>query len=244
MPTTSPPLVRKLESLITLSAAEKEVLAHLPLQVAEFRADQDIVREGDRPTRCFVVLEGFCITYSMIGDGKRQIMAFHIPGDMPDLQSLHLTVLDNSVGTITPCTVGFVQHHVLQDICERYPRITAAFWRETLTDAAIFRRWLTSLGRRDAYARIAHLFCEMALRLRAVGLAGGHSFAFPITQGELGDALGLSFVHVNRTIQELREAGLITLKGGHIEVLDWEGLKAAGDFDSTYLHLKDQRVAA
>ena len=107
------PLVRKLRSVITLSAEEEEVLAKLPMQVASFGADQDIVREGDRPSRSFVLLEGFAITYSIIGDGKRQIMAFHIAGDMPDLQSLHLEVLDNSVGTITPCKVGFVQHDVL-----------------------------------------------------------------------------------------------------------------------------------
>ncbi len=240
----SSPLVRKLQSVFDLRPEEREALDALPMQVANLRADQDIVREGDRPSRSFAVLEGFCATYSIIGDGKRQIMNFHIPGDMPDLQSLHLHVLDNSVGTITPCKLGFVQHDVLWALCLRYPRIAAALWRETLIDAAIFRRWLTSLGRRDANARIAHFLCEMVVRLRAVGLAEDHSCDFPITQNEIGDALGLSLVHVNRTLQEIREAELIVLKNGRLKVLDWDGLQAAGDFDPTYLHLKDLKAAA
>jgi CRP-like cAMP-binding protein len=240
----SSPLVRKLGSVFALSAEEKEALESLPVNVVSFRADQDIVREGDRPSRSFAVLEGFCATYSMTSDGKRQIMAFHIPGDMPDLQSLHLDILDNSVGTITPCTVGFIQHEALWALCLERPRLAAALWRETLIDAAIFRRWLTNVGQRDAFARIAHILCEMVIRMRAVGLAEDHSCDFPITQSEIGDALGLSVVHVNRTLQEIREAGLIVLKGGRLQVLDWDGLKLAGDFDPTYLHLKDRQAAA
>ena len=243
LPPNSSPLVRKLESVITLSEEEKHALLTLPMHLASLRADQDIVREGDRPSRSFVLLEGFCTTYSFVGDGKRQIMAFHIPGDMPDLQSLHLAVLDNSVGTITPCKLGFVQHAVLHQLCRDYPRLAAAFWRETLIDAAIFRRWLTSVGRRDAYARVAHLLCEMVVRMRAVGLALDHACEFPITQNELGDALGLSLVHVNRTLQDIRENGLIVLKGGTLQVVDWEGLQRAGDFDPTYLHLKKEQPA-
>jgi CRP-like cAMP-binding protein len=241
---SSSPLVRKLRSVISLSAEEEEILAKLPMQVASFGADQDIVREGDRPSRSFVLLEGFAITYSIVGDGKRQIMAFHIPGDIPDLQSLHLEVLDNGVGTITPCKVGFMQHDVLWGLCQQYPRIAAALWRETLIDAAIFRRWLTSVGRREAFGRVAHLLCEMCTRLKAVGLAEDHSCDFPITQTEIGDALGLSVVHVNRTLQHIREAGLIVLRSGKLQVLDWQGLKAAADFDPSYLHLKNRAAAA
>jgi len=248
VPTTSSPqsspLIRKLESIFDLSAEEKEAVVALPMHMADLRADQDVVREGDRPTRSFALLEGFCATYSIIGAGKRQIMNFHVPGDVPDLQSLHLRVLDTSIGTITPCKLGFIQHDVLWALCLKHPRIAAALWRETLIDAAIFRRWLTSLGRRDASARIAHFLCEMVVRLEAVGLAEDHSCEFPITQNEIGDALGLSLVHVNRTLQEIREAGLIVLRSRRLEVLDWEGLQGAGDFDPTYLHLKDLKAAA
>ena len=140
--------------------------------------------------------------------------------------------------------MGFIQHEALWALCLERPRLAAGLWRETLIDAAIFRRWLTNVGQRDAFARIAHILCEMVIRMRAVGLAEDHSCDFPITQSEIGDALGLSVVHVNRTLQEIREAGLIVLKGGRLQVLDWDGLKLAGDFDPTYLHLKDRQAAA
>ena len=236
-------LVRKLESIFTLSDEDRAALTNLPMQIADIRADQDLVREGDRPTRSCLLLEGFTCNYTITGEGKRQIMAFHVPGDIPDIQSLHLKVLDNSLGTLTPCKVGFIRHEALHELCDRYPRIASAFWRETLIDAAIYREWMTSIGRREAYARIAHLFCEMALRLKAVGLTQDHTCELPITQAELGDALGLSTVHVNRTLQELRGAGLIRLTGSVLHVLDWKGLKEAGDFDPTYLHLENREAA-
>ncbi len=243
LPSDANPLVRKLESIFTLSDDERGAIANLPMQVIDLRPDQDIVREGDRPSRSCLLLDGFACTYKMTGEGKRQILAFYIPGDVPDLQSLHLRVLDNSLGTITPCKVGFIQHEALHDLCERYPRITSAFWRQTLIDASVFREWMTSIGQREAYNRIAHLLCEWVLRMRAVGLAQDHSCELPITQNELADGLGLSTVHVNRTLQELRRAGLIQLEGGTLTVLDWEELKNVGDFDPTYLHLENREAA-
>ena len=238
------PLIRKLESIFTLSDDERDAVSNLPMQVADLKADQDIVREGDRPTRCCVVLDGFACTYKVTGEGKRQIMAFNIAGDVPDLQSLHLRVLDNSIGTITPCRVGFIQHEAMYDLCNRYPRITAAFWRETLIDAAIFREWMTSIGQREALNRVAHLLCELVVRMRAVGLTRDLECDFPITQAEVGDALGLSTVHINRTLQELRGAGLIKLHAGVLTVLNWRDLKRVGDFDPTYLHLTQNQAAA
>lgn len=238
------PLVRKLESIAEIGPAERDALTTLPLQLASLRPDQDIVREGDRPSRSCVVIEGVTAMYKMTGDGKRQILAFQLAGDIPDLQSLHLAVLDNSLGTITACKVGFVQHEALRAICERFPRIAAALWRATLIDAAIFREWMTNIGRRQAYARMAHLLCEIVMRMRAVGLARDHSCDLPMTQNELGDAMGISTVHVNRTLQELRGNSLISLKGTVLTVQDWDGLKQAGDFDPTYLHLRDPALAA
>ena len=231
------PLVRKLESITDLTPEERQALLDLPMKVQPIGADQDIVREGDRPSRCCLVLQGFTCRYKMTLPGKRQIMAFHIAGDIPDLQSLHLATLDHSLGTITPCEVGFMHHEDLRDLVRRCPRIGDLFWRDTLIDAAIFREWMVGLGRREAYGRIAHLFCEMMVKLRAVGLADGVTCDLPITQTELGDALGLSTVHVNRVLQELRGDGLITLQGGTLTVLDWDGLTNAGEFDPTYLHL-------
>ncbi len=126
----------------------------------------------------------------------------------------------------------------------RRGQLQAALWRETLIDASIFREWMISIGRRDAFARLSHLLCELLVRMRAVELAQDHSCKLPITQSEFGDALGLSTVHINRTLQEIRKAKLITLKGDTLKVLDWDGLQKAGEFDPAYLHLEKPQAAA
>jgi CRP-like cAMP-binding protein len=238
------PLIAKLDSIFTLTPEERQAILDMPMHVQELRAKQDIVREGDRPSRSCLVLEGFTCQLKVTPEGKRQIMAFHIPGDMPDLQSLHLKTLDNSVSTISRCKVGFIQHETLRELCRRFPRIGDALWRETLIDASIFREWMISIGRRNAYARICHLLCEMLVKMRAVGLVEDHTCKLPISQSEFGDALGLSTVHVNRTLQEIRKAKLISLRGATLKVLDWDGLKKAGEFDPTYLHLEKPQAAA
>ncbi len=202
------------------------------------------MREGDRPSRSCLLLSGFACTYKMTAQGKRQIVSFNIAGDIPDLQSLHLKTLDNSVSTISPCRVGFITHEALWDICTRYPRITAAFWRETLIDAAIFREWVTNVGRREGVSRMAHVLCELLVRLRAVGLVEDHACDLPITQSEFADALGFTPVHVNRVLQQMRTEGLIELKGDRLNIPDWEKLKQVGEFDPTYLHLESDQAAA
>src|SRR5215218_2226651 len=238
------PLIRKLESIVSLDESERATLLNLPLQVTTLKADQDIVREGDRPTRSCALLDGFACTFKVTAEGKRQITAFYIPGDIPDLQSLHLEVLDTGLGTLTPCKVWFIQHEALQDLCARNPRIAKALWRETLIDAAIFREWTVNVGRREAYSRIAHILCELTVRMKAVGLTRDGTCKIPITQNEFADATGLSNVHVNRVLQALRSDGLIVLKGDTLQVLDWDQLKQAGDFDPTYLHLQRKQEAA
>lgn len=240
----SNPMIRKLESIFTLGYDERQALENLPMQVAVIKDDQDLVREGDRPSRSCLILSGFTATYKVTGDGKRQIASFGIAGDIPDLQSLHLKILDISISTISQCRVGFITHDDLRDICERYPRIAAAFWRETLVEAAIFREWVTNVGRRETYKRMAHVLCELLVRLRAVGLAEDHACDLPITQGEFADALGVTPVHVNRVLQQMRAEGLIELKGDRLNIPDWEKLKQAGDFDPTYLHLESNQAAA
>jgi CRP-like cAMP-binding protein len=237
-------LIRKLESIFTLTDKERKALQNLPMQVVVIKEGQDIVRAGDQPSRSCLLLSGFACVYKLTGNGKRQIVGFSIPGDIPDLQSLHLEVLDNSVSTLTTCRVGFITHEALRDICMRYPRITSAFWRETLIDAAVFREWVTNVGQREAYGRMAHVFCELMVRLKAVSLAEDHSCKLPITQAEFADAIGTSTVHVNRVLQEMRANNLIELSGDQLNIPDWETLKRAGDFDPTYLHLKRDQAAA
>jgi CRP-like cAMP-binding protein len=230
-------LIRKLRSIAPLSDDETHCLLTLPLSARSVASDQDIVREGDRPSECCLVIEGFTCRYKFTAEGKRQIFSFHIAGDIPDLQSLHLKVMDHNLGTLTPCKLAFVQHEKLTELFRRCPRIADVMWRDTLIDAAVFREWMIGIGRRSAYGRIAHVLCEVLVRMRVVGLSNGHECELPITQAELGDALGLSTVHVNRSLQELRADGLIELRGGSLTVLNWGGLKQAGEFDPTYLHL-------
>ena len=149
--------------------------------------------------------------------------------------------MDTSIATMTPCKLGFVPHEALRDLCARFPRIAGALWRETLIDASIFREWVTNVGQRPAFSRIAHVMCELVVRFQAVGLAEGYSIPFPITQTEVGDATGLSNVHVNRSIQALRGQGLISLEDSTLTVPDWRRLTQAADFNPMYLH---SRVAA
>jgi CRP-like cAMP-binding protein len=238
------PLIRKLESIFKLNDDERQALEDLPMQVTVIRADQDIVREGDRSSRSCLILSGFACTYKVTQDGKRQIVSFNLPGDIPDLQSLHLKVLDTSIGTISPCSVGFITHDVLRDLCVSYPRITAGLWRETLVDASIFREWMMNVGRREGPSRMAHVLCELLVRLRAVGLAEDHACDLPITQSEFADALGFTTVHVNRVLQQLRAEGLIVTEGTRLTIPDWERLKQVGEFDPTYLHLEQEDAAA
>jgi CRP-like cAMP-binding protein len=230
-------LIRKLRSISPLSDKERQSLLNLPLSIKEIAADEVIVREGDRPFASCLLVEGFTCRYKFTHERKRQIFSFHTPGDIPDLQSLHLKTMDHSLGTLTKCKVAFIPHDSILKLTRTCPRVADALWRDTLVDAAIFREWMIGIGRRSAYTRIAHLLCEVFVRLKAVDLTNGDRCDWPITQIEIGDALGLSNVHVNRSLQELRADGLIELGGGSLRVLNWDGLTNAGEFDLTYLHL-------
>ncbi len=242
-PSQDNPLIQKIESVFTLTGDERQALAGLPMQLAVVKENQDLVGEGDRPSRSCLILSGFTATYKVGRGGKRQIMNFGIAGDIPDLHSLHLKVLDTSVRTLTPCQIGSIAHENLLDLCGRYPRIAAAFWRETLIEGAIFREWLLNVGQREGYTRIAHFFCEMLVRLRAVGLAEDHACDLPITQVELGEALGLTSVHVNRVLQQMRADGLVETKGARLIIPDWDRLKEVGEFNPLYLQLEQEDLA-
>lgn len=236
------PVLRKLESLFAFSGQEKAAIAALPIQVQAIRIDQDVVREGDRPSRCFAILSGSAATYKVTAVGRRQFHAFHIAGEIPDLHSLQLGVLDCSIATLTPCQVGFITHEAIWQLCCTHPRILKALWLQTLVDGSIYREWLTNVGQRQAYGRMAHLFCEWITRLRSLGLAREYSCDLPMTQSQLADALGISTVHVNRVLKDLRSDGLISLQGSRLEILDWDGLTIAGEFDPLYLCLNERQA--
>src|SRR5215213_7354518 len=161
------PLIHKLESILVLSEDEKDVLRKLSGTIKTVGSRQDLVREGDRPHECCLLLEGFAYRYKLTETGKRQIFSFHIPGDIPDLQSLHMDVMDHSLSSLTACKAMFIPHETVRDLVRRCPRIGDAFWRDTLIDAAVFREWILNLGRREAHWRMAHLLCELYVRLRA-----------------------------------------------------------------------------
>src|SRR5215210_4463613 len=224
------PLLRRLEAIGTPTPAERDLLANLPGTTRHYEAHQDIVSEGDQPSVVCLMLDGMACRYKISADGKRQIVSFHIPGDVPDIQSLFIDVMDHSLGTLVPCTIIAIPHERMCSIIDNHPRIAHVLWRECLVDAALFREWII-VRDRPAYMRVAHLVCEHFARMDAVGLTKGNSCALPITQAQIGDALGLSDVHVNRTLQELRGEKLLDLKNGTLMILDREGLKTAGEFN-------------
>jgi CRP-like cAMP-binding protein len=231
------PLLRKLESVASLSAEERSAILDLPITVRQMRPDHDIVRERDRPSQCCLVLDGWLCRYKILETGTRQIFSFHIAGDVPDLQSLHLKVMDHNLGSFVQSTVAFIQHDSIRSLARDFPHVCNVLWRDTLIDAAIFREWMVGMGRRNAPSRIAHLICELFTKMRAVGLTKGYTCDFPITQTVIADSLGLSTVHVNRSLMELRGKGLIKLEKQVLNILNWHGLQKEGGFDPLYLHL-------
>ncbi len=236
-------LVAKLRTIANLPSAAEQALLALPYRLKRFPENADLVSQGDRPLECGLLVEGFACRYKMLGDGQRQILSFHIPGDVPDLQSLHLPVMDHSILAMTEVQMAFIPHAAMDQVIRTYPEVAGACWRDTLIDAAVFREWLAGVGRRSARQRIAHLICEIYVRMRALGLTEELRFPLPVTQAELADALGLSSVHVNRVLQDLRREGLISSSGRYMAINDWEQLKAAGDFEAGYLHLRDVAAA-
>jgi CRP-like cAMP-binding protein len=176
----------------------------------------------------------------LLPDGSRQITAFLIPGDFCDLHVTILGAMDHSIGTITRSRVAFISRGRMEALMER-PAIARAFWWATLVDEAVLRSWIVNVGRRGAYEAIGHLMCELYVRLRSVGLTSDHCYELPLTQEEIGDALGLTPVHVNRVLQRMRGEGLISLDRGALTIHDYRRLEKASGFNPNYLHI-EQRV--
>jgi CRP-like cAMP-binding protein len=237
-------LIRKLRNFGPLSDQDKHILSNLIVDTQDVPAREDIVREGDRPTHSCVLLEGFACRYKMTADGQRQILAFQFPGDISDLYSFVLKVMDHSIGALTDCHLGIIPHAKLQDITANHPHLTRLLWRDTLADSSKFREWMVGIGRRSAQARVAHLLCEILIRCKAVGLCEGYSYKLPVTQSDLADCLGMSLVHINRILQRLRAEGLITLADGTVTIEDWLRLSELAGFDASYMHFANHHLFA
>ena len=231
--------VRKLERFGPLDAQDRDALELLCAGAVHHRADEDITR-GSEPGTIALLLTGFAYRSKLLSDGRRQINGLFVPGDLCGHISACLSPgLDHVVRSLSPSLVASISASTLDSLMEEKPRIARALWINTVTDDAILREWVVSLGRRTAYERMAHLFCEIFLRLRAVGLVDGLSCDLPLTQMDLGDLLGLSTVHVNRVLQQLRRDDLIVLKGAHLTVRDMAVLGRAADLDPGYLRLDE-----
>lgn len=235
------PLIRKLEQFVRLSPDDRAVLTRASRErVRKFAPRVDITREGDPPRDVHLILSGWACRYKQLEDGRRQVVSFFLPGDMCDLNVFILREMDHSIGTLTAVTIADLSREFFDEIGAGYPRIATALWWETLVNAAIQREWTMNLGQRTASERMAHLLCEILFRLRLAGLTSGTSCEFPLTQADLADATGLSKVHVNRTLQELRAAELIVLKGKTLTVPSLEQLMDAGLFNANYLHMEHE----
>jgi CRP-like cAMP-binding protein len=229
-------LIARLQAVASLSEQDQVKLARMPYKLKTLINGEPLVRQGDRPTSSIVVMNGFLARQRVISD-RNQISAFYVAGDMPDLHTLHLPVMDHELCSVGNSTVASVPHAYLKELMNDSPGVTQAFWRETLIHAALYREWVENLGSRVAIGRIAHLLCEIAGRLELVGaLDNGSSFLLPFTQQNVADACGLSVVHVNRTLQELRQQGLILWRNHVVQLLNRTALEEAAEFDRGYLH--------
>jgi CRP-like cAMP-binding protein len=235
------PLTLRLNLFTRLSQSERERLDQLTRRnVRTVEPRRDVIREGDRPRAVNLVLDGWACRYKQLPDGRRQVVSFFIPGDFCDSNVFILKEMDHSIGAITRLKVAEIAPDDFQDLMDGSQRITQALWWHELVDAAIAREWTTNIGQRTAYERISHLLCELFIRLRGVGLTSENSADFPLTQTDLADATGLTAVHVNRTLQELRRDGLIELQGRVLTIPDLARLQDVAMFNSNYLHLEHE----
>jgi CRP-like cAMP-binding protein len=244
MPFTKNPLhllLRKLSQHSPLDDEDKKAILALPWTIRTVEPQGYIVREGDVPAMCGVLLTGFAFRQKLTGDGSRQIVSVHVPGDPLDFQNFYLDESDHNVQALTRAEVAFVERNELRELARARPAVSQAIFVITLIDASIFREWILNVGRRAAPARVAHVLCELGVRLDAQGLAEEYGYQLPMTQEQLADVVGLTPVHVNRTLKSLESQGLIKRDRRKVSFPDWQALRDVGDFNQRYLHLEVQQ---
>jgi len=231
-------LLMKLRARDVITPAEEAVLADSVDGLTHVPQDKVLVKAGVTLSHSTLLVEGFACRYKDLADGQRQIMEIHVPGDFIDLHGFLLNRLEHNLGSLTPVKLASVPHDRLRLITERHPHLARLLWFSTLLDAAIHRERILSVGRRSALARIAHLLCELNLRLEVVGQAHGGRYMLPLTQSDIADATGLTAVHVNRMLKQLRDQQLLTFRGGEVVIEEWDRLQRVAEFSSGYLYLE------
>jgi CRP-like cAMP-binding protein len=231
-------VVRRLETRGPLSDADRAAVRALPFVLRTLEPAAYLVREGDPPEMCALLLGGFAYRHKVTGEGERQIMSIHMRDEFLDLQNSFLEVADHNVQALTRCDIAAIRVSELRRLAREHPAVGQAMWIETLIDAAIFREWIVNVGRRDSIGRISHLLCEFALRLKAAGLAQDHRYEMPMTQEQIADCTGLTPVHVNRVLKELGRRGVIAREKRSVSILQWDRLQQIGDFNTRYLHIE------
>ncbi len=219
-----------------LSPTDVKLLTAACRNQRTFPARTDLICEGDKPGPVFVILEGWACRYKLLPEGTRQITSFLMPGDCCDLHASVLNYMEHSIATLTPARVALVPRGLMENLIETRPAITRAFWWTQLVDEDTLRAWIVSMGRRTGLQLVAHLMCELYVRARNIGLTDGDSVELPLTQTVIGDALGLTPIHVNRVLRKLRVGGVMTLIGGNLVISDIAKLTAVAGFDDNYLH--------
>ena len=228
--------IRKLDRLARLQQSDLDAIRSLPFRIGTAPRNHVLVREGDETTECCILLKGYTCRHKTASTGGRQIVSFHVPGDILDLQHLLLSRADHNLQTITEATFAWVLADDLKRLAQERPAIGEALWRDTLIDASVFREWVLNVGRRSAKARIAHMLCEFAARREAAGLGSPERFELPMTQEQIADATGLTPIHVNRMLHELGRDGAIIRDKRQVEITDWPKMRQIADFDPNYLH--------
>lgn len=234
--------VQKLQIYGVLSDEDVVALVTATSKSRRVAARTDIIREGDRPGPVIVILEGWACRYKILPDGGRQIIAFMVPGDSCDMHVAVLAEMDHSIQTITEAKIAMISRAEIEQLVGDRPEVARAFWSTQLVDEAVLRAWIISMGRRSSEARVAHLLCELYLRVRHVGLVPNTEFELPISQIMLSDAVGLTPVHVNRVVRKLLDADAIEIRRSSIVIIDPDKLTAIAKFDDNYLHQRLRRA--
>lgn len=229
--------LKKLKRRVDISSDEERAIRGIVDDVRDIRADEMVVRSGEELSTSLLLLDGWLARTKDLAGGERQVTELHVPGDFADLHGYALKRLDHDLMSMSDCRVAVVPHQNITALIEAFPRLGRVYWFCTDMDAAIQRELTLSLGQRSAISRMAHLFCELCVRLEVVGRARDNGYEFPLTQRELSECLGLTVVHANRTLQELRRRGLVELENRQLRILDRRGLEGLAEFDPAYLYL-------